>query len=83
VYDHPYSFEADAHIRAKGASAKNPICVMNAGYSSGWCSESFNIEVDAREILCKARGDKACRFVMGQKEKLDEYEAWALKTIKR
>ena len=83
VYDHPYSFEADAHIRAKGQNAKKPICVMNAGYSSGWCSESFHVEVDAREILCRAKGDPVCRFVMGSKAKLDEYEAWALENVKR
>jgi two-component system, cell cycle sensor histidine kinase and response regulator CckA len=83
VYDHPYSFEAEAYVHAKGATAKNPICVMNAGYSSGWCSESFNVDVDAKEILCRAKGDAVCRFVMGKKEKLDEYEKWAIQNIKR
>lgn len=78
IYDHPYSFEADAYIQAKGATAANCICVMNAGYSSGWCSESFGVDVDAKEIMCKARGDAACRFVMGKREKLEEYESLAL-----
>ncbi|MFH1776889.1 MAG: 4-vinyl reductase [Candidatus Omnitrophota bacterium] len=83
VYEHPYSFECESYIEVRGATAKRPICVMNAGYSAGWCSESFGINVDAREIMCMAKGDKACRFVMGVKEKLDAYEKWARENIKR
>ena len=83
TYDHPYSFEAEAYISTKGATAPRPVCVMNAGYSAGWCSESFGVEVDAREIMCQAKGDKACRFVMSVKSRLDEREQWALKNIKR
>ncbi len=83
VYDHPYSFECEAFLTSEGKEKINkPVCVMNAGYSAGWCSESFGVEVDAREIMCKAKGDKSCRFVMGVKEKLDEYEKWALENIK-
>lgn len=83
VYDHPYSFECESYISVKGATAKKPICVMNAGYSAGWCSESFGVDLDAREIMCQTKGDKACRFVMGVKRKLDEYEKWALENIKK
>ena len=83
VYDHPYSFEADAYISAKGKTSEKSVCVMNAGYSAGWCSESFGLELEAREIMCVAKGDKACRFVMGIEDKLDEYEKWALKNIKK
>ncbi len=83
VYDHPYSFESESFVKAHGMSAESPVCVMNAGYSSGWCSESFGVNVEAREIMCKAKGDSACRFVMGVKSKLDEYQKWALENIKR
>jgi two-component system, cell cycle sensor histidine kinase and response regulator CckA len=83
VYDHPYSFEAEAHMKKKKKKARHPFCVMNAGYSAGWCSESFSLEVESREILCRAKGDKACRFVMGVKSKLDQYRKWALKNIKK
>ena len=82
VYDHPYSFECESYIAAKGPTAQKPVCVMNGGYSAGWCSESFGLEVEAREILCKAKGDHTCRFVMGVQAKLDEYAKWALDTIK-
>src|SRR5262245_39607295 len=36
VYDHPYSFESDAWLRA-GRARDFPVCIMNAGYSAGWC----------------------------------------------
>lgn len=36
LYDHPYSFESDAWLRA-GTPRDFPVCIMNAGYSSGWC----------------------------------------------
>ena len=63
VYEHPYSFEAASYLRA-GRASEGPVCIMNAGYSSGWCEASFDIELTAVEVSCKARGDAACRFVM-------------------
>ncbi len=69
VYDHPYSFEADAWIRS-GKQADCPVCVMNSGYSSGWCEESFGLDLVASEILCRAKGDDYCRFIMAPPEKI-------------
>ncbi len=63
VYDHPYSFEAASWLRA-GRSSEGPVCIMNAGYSSGWCEASFGLELTAIEVTCKARGDAICSFVM-------------------
>ncbi len=63
IYDHPYSFEADAWVRSKQISNK-PTCIMNAGYSSGWCSTSFGLELTAVEIQCRAQGHDACTFIM-------------------
>jgi len=63
VYDHPYSFESDAWLRANRSSSF-PVCIMNAGYSSGWCEASFGLKLVAAEILCRGKGDEACRFVM-------------------
>jgi two-component system, cell cycle sensor histidine kinase and response regulator CckA len=62
-YDHPYSFESDAWVRA-GRASDFPVCIMNAGYSSGWCEESFGLDLVGAEILCRGKGDEACRFVM-------------------
>jgi signal transduction histidine kinase/CheY-like chemotaxis protein len=63
LFDHTYSFEADAWVRA-GQRRAHPACIMNAGYSSGWCAESFGIELVTVEVLCRACGDEACRFIM-------------------
>jgi signal transduction histidine kinase/CheY-like chemotaxis protein len=72
IYDHPYSFESDAWIRA-GKRRQNPVCIMNAGYSSGWCEESFGMSLVAAEVLCRARGDDACRFIMAPPARIEAY----------
>jgi hypothetical protein len=71
-YDHPQSFEADVYIRKFGPTAKTPVCLWNCGYSAGWCSQSFGLELDSREISCKAMSQDHCRFVMAPPEKLEE-----------
>ena len=70
-YDHPYSFEADSWIAA-GKKTKSPVCFMNAGYSSGWCEESFGVPLTSREIYCRAKGDPYCRFIMAHPAHVDE-----------
>lgn len=71
-YHHPFSFEADSWLRA-GKKSDQPVCVMNAGYSSGWCEASFGISLTAVEISCKARGDKNCTFIMAPPNKIESY----------
>jgi two-component system cell cycle sensor histidine kinase/response regulator CckA len=71
VYEHPYSFESDAWVRA-GQKTDFAACIMNAGYSSGWCEESFGIELVSTEVLCKARGDSCCRFVMAHPRRIEQ-----------
>jgi hypothetical protein len=46
---------------------------MNAGYSSGWCSESFGVELTSREITCRGNGAPHCRFVMAHPSRIDAY----------
>src|SRR3569623_1061393 len=72
LYEQPYSFEASAWQEA-GKSAAFPVCVMNAGYSSGWCEESFGIPLLSTEISCRARGDDVCRFVMAHPDRIEEH----------
>ncbi|MGM5488082.1 MAG: V4R domain-containing protein [Nanobdellota archaeon] len=81
VYDHPYSFEEEAFEHSEEKPVDCPVCIMNSGYSAGWCSESFGIELDGREIMCRSKGDNTCRFVMGPKQRLDEYEHWVKEHI--
>jgi len=71
-YHHPYSFEAHSWIE-KGELADRPVCIMNAAYSSGWCEESFGMELTAVEISCKAKGDDNCAFIMAPPERINDY----------
>jgi signal transduction histidine kinase/CheY-like chemotaxis protein/predicted hydrocarbon binding protein len=70
LYDHPYSFESDSWIVASKPT-DTPVCVMNAGYSSGWCEHSFGVPLVAVEILCRAKGDGMCRFIMAPPERIE------------
>ena len=49
LYDHPYSFECDSWL-SEGKRTNFPVCVMNAGYSSGWCEASFGLPLVSAEI---------------------------------
>ncbi|HVJ88222.1 MAG TPA: ATP-binding protein, partial [Labilithrix sp.] len=69
IYEHPYSFEAASFIKA-GRHSDGPVCIMNAGYSSGWCEASFGLELTAVEVKCRARGDGECLFVMAAPNKV-------------
>ncbi len=74
LYDHPYSFESDAWIRAKKPRDK-PVCIMNAGYSSGWCEASFDMTLVSVELCCRAAGDPMCRFIMAPPDRIEEHVA--------
>jgi signal transduction histidine kinase/predicted hydrocarbon binding protein len=74
LYDHPFSFEADAWLRA-GRKTDFTVCVMNAGYSSGWCEESFGLPLVAAEMECRARGDDHCRFIMAPPSAIEGHVA--------
>jgi predicted hydrocarbon binding protein len=71
AYDHPYSFEAGSWIAA-GRRSETPVCIMNAGYSSGWCEKSFGVQLTAVEVTCRARGDASCSFVMAPPDRIRE-----------
>ncbi len=72
IYDHPFSFEADTWIK-KQKPTNTPVCIMNSGYSSGWCEESFGVTLVATEIMCKAKGDDNCRFIMSPPSRIEEH----------
>ncbi|HZG23156.1 MAG TPA: ATP-binding protein, partial [Chitinophagaceae bacterium] len=66
------SFEADSWVRS-GKKSDTPICIMNAGYSSGWCEESFGIPLTAVEVSCIAKGDEHCTFIMSPPHKIQDH----------
>ncbi|HEV2110714.1 MAG TPA: EAL domain-containing protein, partial [Gammaproteobacteria bacterium] len=72
LYDHPYSFESHSWL-AKGKRSAAPVCIMNAGYSSGWCEESFGLPLVAVEIECLAAGGKHCRFIMAPPSRIEQH----------
>jgi signal transduction histidine kinase/DNA-binding NarL/FixJ family response regulator/predicted hydrocarbon binding protein len=72
IYHHPFSFEADSWIR-DGKKADTPVCIMNSGYSSGWCEASFGIPLTAVEVSCIAKGDERCTFIMAPPHKIQEH----------
>jgi len=71
-YHHPYSFEADSWIKS-GLKSDQPVCIMNSGYSSGWCEESYGIPLTAVEISCRAKGDDKCTFIMAPPHRIEGY----------
>lgn len=82
LYHHPFSFEADAWIRA-GVTSKNPVCIMNGGYSSGWCEESFGVPLTAVEVSCRAQGDDQCTFIMSPPHMIEKHIAHFAKTHRK
>lgn len=80
-YTHPNTFESESW-RKRGEISSRPVCAFSAGYSAGWCSEAFRLELHAREISCVAAGDPECRFVMSPWASLDAHEADARARIK-
>jgi signal transduction histidine kinase/CheY-like chemotaxis protein/predicted hydrocarbon binding protein len=72
VYNHPFSFEADSWIRS-GKKSDTAVCIMNAGYSSGWCEQSYGLPLTSVEITCKAKGDEHCTFIMSPPHRIQEH----------
>jgi signal transduction histidine kinase len=48
---------------------------MNAGYSSGWCEESFGLPLVSVEVECAAARGKRCRFIMAPPSRIEEHLA--------
>ncbi len=72
-YVHPNTFESEVLAR-RGRTTNEPACLFSAGYSAGWCSEAFGVELHGREIRCAAAGDERCEFIMAPAPRLDGLE---------
>lgn len=73
-YSHPNTFETEV-LSARNVTSETCACLFSAGYSAGWCSAAFAVDVHAREIACLARGDARCEFIMAPDGRLDEHQA--------
>ncbi|MBF0298104.1 MAG: XylR N-terminal domain-containing protein [Oligoflexia bacterium] len=80
LYEHPNTFESELTIKYSKKVTK-PVCVFSAGYSAGWSSHSFNLELDAKEISCVAKGDPTCLFIMSPANMIDRRIEEYLKKI--
>lgn len=82
-FRHHNSFEADAWIN-HNETAEQGVCVMSAGYSSGWIESCFNTPMTTIEISCRAAGDEYCEFIMAPPHRIQNYidEKTALKYSK-
>ncbi len=74
IFDHPFSFESHAW-QAKSRISDAPVCIMSAGYSSGWCEESFGMPLVSAEIECVAAGGRHCRFIMAPPSRIEAHLA--------
>src|SRR5258708_9864055 len=72
IYDHPFSSESNP-CRKQKQKSDFPVCVMNAGYSSGWCEESFGLPLVAAEVECTASGGEHCRFIMAPPSRIEAH----------
>lgn len=71
-FRHNSNFEAEAWLRNNGGNDQN-VCIMNAGYSSGWCSAAFGMDLTAVEVSCSATGDEHCEFIMAPPNRIQAY----------
>jgi len=58
----PEAYEAEARV-AKLGPEDEASCWLSSGYTSGWLSGSFGIDLVALEHQCSCRGDQSCEFV--------------------
>ena len=73
-YRHPNTFESEVVVR-RGKKLESCGCLFSAGYSAGWCSDAFRVQVHGRELRCVGKGDATCEFIMAPMARLDEHEA--------
>ena len=71
-YRHPNTFESEV-LAAKKRKSETPACVFSAGYSAGWCTEAFGLELHARELTCQGCHHDHCEFVLAPSSELDRW----------
>jgi hypothetical protein len=51
---------------------RSRCCHMQAGYAAGWNSAATGLQLEAREIACRAEGVSHCRFILGPAEGFED-----------
>jgi len=52
---------------------RGPVCMLNAGYTSAWISNSFDTELVTAEISCRGAGGNTCEFVVASPHEIEKY----------
>jgi predicted hydrocarbon binding protein len=47
---------------ARFGKARAPVCAVPAGFVAGSLAAATGVRFEVREVACRARGDRACRF---------------------
>jgi len=47
-------------------------CHMQAGYAAGWCEVATGMQLETREIACRAEGVSHCRFLVAPAKDFEE-----------
>lgn len=71
-FRHENSFEAESW-KKNDKKPEKPVCVLNSGYASGWCSTAFGIPLISVEYACEALGDEGCDFIVAPPHRINEY----------
>ncbi|MFH1752403.1 MAG: 4-vinyl reductase [archaeon] len=66
-----YELKNSALVETRGKSRK-AIDHMTRGLVAGTVTQGFEIDAEAVEVCCKAKGDYACRFVVKEKNSFDK-----------
>jgi hypothetical protein len=70
-YYHPNTFESETN-KKRGKTLSFCGCLFSSGYSAGWVSAAFNLELHGRELRCISKGDEDCEFIMAPSDQLEE-----------
>lgn len=73
--DFDFLWESDNSFSAREAlreGDRGRSCHMQAGYAAGWCEVATGIELETREIACRAEGVSHCRFLIAPTEGFEE-----------
>jgi len=72
IYNLAFGFESEAFSKQGVHYGQNnaSLCVMSGGYLCGWCEESYGLDLNVREVFCKAKGDPFCKLVIAPAAKM-------------
>lgn len=71
-FRHHNAIEVDSWL-SSGIAPDRPGCIFASGYSSGWCTGCFGIDLITVEVTCVAAGDEHCEFIMAPSHRIEDH----------